>query len=130
MQSASARQPDRDPPAQVERGLLPWFGLALPKLGRLTPFRMFVLFEIADVSVFVSRFSWFGVYDGGSIGGLFGGFFEIALLARAAVLVACLVAYLRNRVPAPEELAAQMQLDRGDDEPPAEGAEETEESVA
>jgi uncharacterized membrane protein len=82
--------------------LLPWFAVALPPLGRLTPFRMFALFEITDIAVFVSRFSWFGVYKGGSIGGLFGGFFEVALIARAVVLVVCLVAYVRQRVVPPQ----------------------------
>jgi uncharacterized membrane protein len=89
--------------------LLPWFPLALPSLGKLTPLRMFLLFEVTDVAVFVSRFSWFGVYDSGSIGGLFGAFFEIALIARAAVLVACLVAYVRNPVPEPGPGAAEAE---------------------
>jgi uncharacterized membrane protein len=89
--------------------LLPWFALALPPLGRLTPFRMFVLFEITDVAVFVSRFSWFGVYRSGSIGGLSGGFFEVALIARDVVLALCLVAYVRHRVVPPSRDAAPVE---------------------
>src|SRR6185436_10421293 len=38
--------------------LLPWFALALPHL------RLFLLFEAADMAVFVTRFSWFGLLDG------------------------------------------------------------------
>ena len=75
--------------------LLPWFGLALPN-----PW-LFGAFELADVAVFVTRFSWFGRlsadlqdpafagYHGVPLGG-----FQIALLVRAAVLMACLAAWV------------------------------------
>ena len=43
---------------QFSLWLLPWFALAFPRLG------WFVAFEIADVAVFVTRFSWFGRYIG------------------------------------------------------------------
>ncbi|MEX0833570.1 MAG: glycosyltransferase 87 family protein [Actinomycetota bacterium] len=69
--------------------LLPWFALVLPN------WKLFVLFEAADVAVFVTRFSWFGELSG--VGGLPIGAFEAAVLVRAAVLVACLVAWLRSR---------------------------------
>jgi uncharacterized membrane protein len=92
--------------------LLPWFALALPRLGPLPPLGLFALFEAADISVFVTRFSWFGRYAGASGAPL--GAFELAVLIRAAVLVACLVAWVRHRPAAldaeagavPQEVAA------------------------
>jgi len=68
--------------------LLPWFALALPNL------RLFAAFEAVDVAVFLTRFSWFGRYTGA--GGLPIGAFEIAVLIRAAILVWCLVAWVRR----------------------------------
>jgi uncharacterized membrane protein len=74
--------------------LLPWFALALPN-----PW-LFAAFEVTDVAVFLTRFTWFGRlgadlgdpvfagYHGTPLGG-----FEIALMLRAAVLVACLAAW-------------------------------------
>lgn len=69
--------------------LLPWFVLALPKL------RPFVIFEIADVAVFLTRFSWFARYSG--VTGVPIGAFEIAVALRAIVLVWCLVEWVRTR---------------------------------
>jgi uncharacterized membrane protein len=78
--------------------LLPFFALALP-----SPW-LFGLFEAADVAVFVTRFSWFGRlaaesgdsafagYDGVSLG-----WFQVALVVRAAILVACLVVWTLRR---------------------------------
>jgi uncharacterized membrane protein len=74
--------------------LLPWFALALPDL------RLFALFEAADIAVFLTRFSWFGRYTG--IGGWPIGAFEVAVLVRAAILVACLAAWVQR----PKEDAA------------------------
>ena len=68
--------------------LLPWFALALPNL------RLFAAFEAVDVAVFLTRFSWFGRYTG--VGGLPIGAFEMAVLIRAAILVWCLVAWVRR----------------------------------
>ncbi len=65
------------------------FALALPDL------RLFAAFEAADFAVFVTRFSWFGRYTG--VGGLPIGAFEVAVLIRAAILVWCLVAWVRRR---------------------------------
>ncbi len=73
--------------------LLPWFALALP-----SP-QLFVAFSAADVVVFLTRFSWFGRYSG--FGGLPIGVFEIAILVRAAVLVWCLVVWVRRGTAAP-----------------------------
>jgi len=67
--------------------LLPWFALAVPDLRR------FVAFEIADVAVFVTRFWFFGSYMGGW--GTPQWLFEAAVLARWAVLVWCLVGWVR-----------------------------------
>ena len=84
--------------AQFSLWLLPWFALALPSL------RMFVAFEVADIAVFVTQFSWFGTLsrDQGVPG--FDGFagpplgaLELALVARALVLVACLVVWVRSK---------------------------------
>jgi uncharacterized membrane protein len=69
--------------------LLPWFVLALPNL------RLFVAFEIADVAVFFTRFSWFARLSGAT--GLPIGAFELAVVLRAVVLVWCLVAWVRAR---------------------------------
>jgi uncharacterized membrane protein len=77
--------------------LLPWFALALPN-----PW-LFGAFELADVAVFVTRFTWFGrlAHESGSQGfyGYHGvplGAFELAVVIRAAILVACLVAWIRT----------------------------------
>jgi uncharacterized membrane protein len=69
--------------------LLPWFALALPRL------RPFIAFELSDLVVFVTRFSWFGRYDG--VGGLPIGAFEVAVVVRAVVLVWCVVEWTRAR---------------------------------
>lgn len=71
--------------------LLPWFALALPAPSA------FVAFSVADSAVFVTRFSWFGQYAG--LGGLPIGAFQIAVLVRAAVLVWCLVEWVRRPQP-------------------------------
>jgi hypothetical protein len=74
--------------------LLPWFALALPN-----PW-LFGLFELTDVAVFLTRFTWFGrlAADGGdpAFAGYHGsplGLFEFAVLLRALVLLACVVAW-------------------------------------
>lgn len=76
--------------------LLPWFAAAVPSL------RLFVAFEITDVAVFVTRFQFFAELSGVGSGLPFWSF-ELAVLARAAVLVACVVAWVRaqSAVPAP-----------------------------
>jgi Glycosyltransferase family 87 len=79
--------------------LLPWFAAALPDL------RLFALFEAADVAVFVTRFQFFARFEGLGEGLPFGAF-EVALLARAAVLVACLVAWVVRSQPAREPTPA------------------------
>jgi uncharacterized membrane protein len=65
--------------------LLPWFALTLPSV------RLFVTFELADLAVFITRFSWFARYS--NVGGLPIGAFETAVVVRAVVLVWCLVAW-------------------------------------
>jgi len=77
--------------------LLPWFALALPDL------RLFVAFEVTDVLVFVTRFTWFGRLAGDLGDPAFAGYhgtplggFELAVVARAVVLVLCLVAWTRG----------------------------------
>jgi uncharacterized membrane protein len=73
--------------------LLPWFALALPDL------RLFAMFQAADVAVFITRFSWFGRLQ--DLGGLPIGAFEVAVLVRAVVLVAIVLAWVRHRETAP-----------------------------
>ncbi len=68
--------------------LLPWFAVALPGLRR------FIAFEIADVAVFMTRFWFFG-----KMAGRFGvpqAWFEAMVLLRAAILVWCVIAWVRQ----------------------------------
>jgi len=90
--------------------LLPWFALALPSL------RLFVAFEAADVAVFATRFLWFARLDSqlgvpgfppGS--GLPISLFEAALVIRAAILIACVVAWVL-RDPPPVDIPEASQL--------------------
>jgi hypothetical protein len=76
---------------QFSLWLLPWFALAFPNLG------WFVAFEIADVAVFVTRFSWFGTYVGTDDGlaGMPLGVFELAVAVRAVILILCVIVWLR-----------------------------------
>lgn len=74
---------------QYSLWLLPWFALALPNL------RLFIAFELSDVAVFAAEFSWFARVSG--FGGVPTGTLEMALVLRAAVLVACVVAWVRGR---------------------------------
>ena len=74
--------------------LLPWFALGLPN-----PW-LFAAFGLTDVAVFVTRFTWFGRLGADLGDPAFSGFagvpigaFQLALLARAAVLVACLATW-------------------------------------
>ncbi len=85
--------------------LLPWFALALPDL------RLFAAFEAADVAVFVTRFKFFEGYSDLGSGMPFWAF-EAAILIRAAILVWCLVAWVRREAeasPAPGEAAQPLE---------------------
>jgi uncharacterized membrane protein len=75
--------------------LLPWFALALPN-----PW-LFAAFEATEVAVFVTRFSWFGRLSIPGYQGVPIGAFQIALVARAAVLLLCVVAWTRGRKAEP-----------------------------
>jgi uncharacterized membrane protein len=78
--------------------LLPWFALTLPDL------RLFALFEAAQIAIFVTRFQWFVSFlDVGD--GLPFWAFEIAVAARAAILIACLVLWVRRGRTVPEHRA-------------------------
>ncbi|MEO8477289.1 MAG: glycosyltransferase 87 family protein [Actinomycetota bacterium] len=94
--------------------LLPWFALALPDV------RAFVAFSVADLAVFATRFSWFGEMQG--LGGASQNQFEWAVLVRVAVLVWCLVSWIRRapdalpiELPSPADAAETA---RGDPEAP------------
>jgi hypothetical protein len=70
--------------------------------------RLFVAFEAADVAVFVTRFAFFGHLSGGPNGWTEPftiGYFQIAVLVRAAILVACVIRFVRGS-PAPSEAPA------------------------
>jgi uncharacterized membrane protein len=77
---------------QYSLWLLPWFALTMPRLGR------FVAFESADVAVFVTRFWFFGTYTG-VLHWVPQGVFEIAIGVRMAVLVWCLIGWVRDQIP-------------------------------
>ena len=81
---------------QFSLWLLPWLVLVLPDLRR------FIAFEVADVAVFFTRFSFFGDLTG--FGGSPRWVFEAAVVVRAAVLVWCLASWVRapSRPPAPD----------------------------
>ena len=96
--------------------LVPLFALVLPDL------RVFVAFSVADVAVFLTRFWWFGHLAGltlptpvASVLGLFGvtdpgvqqWMFEIAVVIRAAVLIWCVVSWIRRE---PEVLPAEVSV--------------------
>jgi hypothetical protein len=76
------------------------------------------VFELADVAVFVTRFSWFGRYLGidGGAAGLPVGVFELAVAIRAVILVACVIGWIRGAHAAPrlatrdEELPAVAEV--------------------
>jgi hypothetical protein len=82
---------------QYSLWLLPWFALTLPNL------KLFIAFEAADVIVFLTEFGWLG-HGNGITGGLTDiptGVFELMVVVRAAILVLCIVAWVRRREPAP-----------------------------
>jgi uncharacterized membrane protein len=88
--------------------LLPWFALALPSV------RLFLAFEAADLAVFVTRFSWFGRLAAQSGDQAFAGYtglpiraFEIAVVVRAVILLACVVAWI-VRDPPPLSIAEAL----------------------
>ena len=69
--------------------LVPLFALCVPS------FRVFALFQVADVAVFLTRFRFFGGYVGQPWGWP-ASWFRIALLVRTAVLVLALVVWIRS----------------------------------
>lgn len=81
--------------------LLPWFALAFRHLP------LFVAFQLADVAVFVTRFQFFARLEG--VGeGLPQWSFELAVLGRTIVLVACVLVWVRqhSRVDGPPRMPA------------------------
>ena len=70
--------------------LLPWFVLAVPS------FWAFVLFQVADIAVFATRFRFFGDLAGEEWGWP-QRWFQVAVLIRMVVLLGCLVVWLRSR---------------------------------
>ncbi|HEX2032306.1 MAG TPA: glycosyltransferase 87 family protein [Actinomycetota bacterium] len=84
---------------QFSLWLIPWFALTLP-----SPW-LFAAFSVADAAVFVTRFQFFARLADVGPGVPFEAF-EVALGLRAAVLVACVVAWVwraaPERAPAPQ----------------------------
>ena len=84
--------------------LLPWFVLALPDM------RLFAAFQLADAAVFVTRFQFFARLEG--VGeGLPQWSFDVAVLLRAVILLACVAVWARRnlaaeRVPALDPVPA------------------------
>ena len=77
--------------------LLPLFATMLPPLGRIKAFWLFVAFEVTDVAVFVTRFTWFNTFPPYSGAGAPFWAFETAVLVRATVLLLCLAAWVTGR---------------------------------
>ncbi|MEA2579608.1 MAG: hypothetical protein QOE83_500 [Actinomycetota bacterium] len=78
--------------------LLAWFALALPTLWG------FILFELADVLVYLTRFKWFATFDG--LPGPSQAVFETMVALRAIVLIGCVVAWvLYEARPLPIQIA-------------------------
>jgi uncharacterized membrane protein len=69
--------------------LVPLFALCVPS------FRVFALFQVADVAVFLTRFRFFGGYVGQPWGWP-ASWFRIALLVRTAVLLLALIVWIRS----------------------------------
>lgn len=80
--------------------LLPFFALGGSDL------KTFVAFEVADVAVFVTRFSFFGDLSG--YGGLPFGAFEIAIAARAVILIWAVIAWVRRPTHDLPDLEAEV----------------------
>jgi len=94
---------------QYSLWLLPWFALAVPDL------RFFVAFEMADAAVFITRFSCFGRLSAETGVPGFAGYhgvplwgYQVALIARAGVLVACLLAWVLQPKERPPEEEAEV----------------------
>jgi len=73
---------------QYDLWLLPWFALVLPDL------RLFLAFGAAEVLVFFATMSWLAGVAG--FGGVSVGVLQAASLLRIAVLLLCLIAYMRR----------------------------------
>ena len=74
--------------------LLPWFALVVPRWS------WFAAFGAADVAVFLTRFRYFfPIYVAGGALTPEERWFEFAVLARAAILVCCLVIWVRRDAP-------------------------------
>ena len=88
---------------QYSLWLLPWFALVLPDL------RVFILFQAADVAVFFAEFAWIGAIASDPTSSIWS--LGLAVLARAAALVAVVVAYVRRgpgELPAGATLAGRV----------------------
>jgi uncharacterized membrane protein len=74
---------------QYDLWLLPWFALVFPSL------RHYAVVQAASLAVFVATFSQVGSIPGSSTFSL--RLLEVAVLARALALLACIVAFVRAR---------------------------------
>jgi uncharacterized membrane protein len=80
---------------QFSLWILPWFALALPDV------RLFLAFQAADVAVFATRFTWFADFAPGDLPSAE---FQLALVARALVLLLCVIAWIRGKVETRESV--------------------------
>jgi uncharacterized membrane protein len=80
---------------QYSLWLLPWIALALPRFGLVPPTFLFAAFEATELAVFVTRFLWLDQPLGAS--SLSG--FDLAILARAFMLVVFIVAWTTGSPP-------------------------------
>jgi hypothetical protein len=87
---------------QYSLWLVPWFALVLPDL------RLFLAFEAADLAVFVTEFAWLERYF--DDGGLPLWPLEVATVARAAVLVWLVVAFVRRPTASAIEARAVVRV--------------------
>jgi len=83
---------------QFSLWLLPWFALALPHL------RLFIAFETIDVVVFLTEFGWIGAANGlqGGLTDIPTWVFELGILGRAAILMICVIEWIRRRESPPQ----------------------------
>lgn len=109
---------------QFSLWLLPWMALALPGIGRIPPLGLFAAFQATEIAVFVSRFTWFNLFQFGG-GGPPEWVFETAVLARDAVLVLCLIAWASHRSPPIPALEEDVPPTPSEEAPVAAGSRES-----
>lgn len=94
--------------------LLAWFALALPSIWA------FVLFELTEILVYVTRFKWFATLPPLSLSGPSTAVFETMVLLRASVLLGCVIGWIVYEAgPLPIQARAPAAAGRDELEPGA-----------